>query len=476
LDGGVFTNRGGESGEAGRFAADPVIVPDSRELTTLPGGPVFDVRLVAVVRDGVGAGREHDDYVAKYAAHKGLGREPALEQLAKELRGSATQHRLDRVVELEHAVLPAVVAMRLRGVGVDRSKWEGLVQQRRGQLDVVERRLRAQLGLTRLSDKAVLKVLQDRGVKVDRIGRNALLPFINHPGVDLVIRCNQRRAFVNDQARAILRALDRSRDGRVRASIDQVGAVTGRMTTSEPNLLGLPRDERVRACFVPAKDHVFVVADYRALELRVAAALANEAVLLEMFAQGGDPHRATAARFLNKPEREVSDAERAGAKPVNFGALFGITPQGLVANALEQGVELSASEAARFLSAFRSTYPTLARWQDEIAADRPSLMFTPLGRIRRFGDSSINERLNFPVQATAADGMKCAIRRLYPELAHHEARLVLVVHDEMVVEVPKDHAAAVQKEVVEAMVSGMNEVVPGVRIDVATDVRSSWAL
>jgi DNA polymerase I-like protein with 3'-5' exonuclease and polymerase domains len=72
--------------------------------------------------------------------------------------------------------------------------------------------------------------------------------------------------------------------------------------------------------------------------------------------------------------------------------------------------------------------------------------------------------------------MKCAIRRLYPELAHHEARLVLVVHDEMVVEVPKDHAAAVQKEVVEAMVSGMNEVVPGVRIDVATDVRSSWAL
>ena len=156
--------------------------------------------------------------------------------------------------------------------------------------------------------------------------------------------------------------------GRIHAHYSVAGTNSGRASCSSPNLQQIPRDKRFRALFIAAPGNMLVAADFSSMELRAAAEISGDAAMRAAFARGDDLHRLTAATVTGKKPEEVTAEERSSAKRVNFGAAYGMGPDGLVKSAWDgYGLALSRAEAERWLAGFAKTYPTFARWRRDHA-------------------------------------------------------------------------------------------------------------
>src|SRR5262249_9721606 len=231
--------------------------------------------------------------------------------------------------------------------------------------------------------------------------------------------------------------------GRIHAGWRQLGANSGRMACTKPNLQNLPRDQRYRRCFVARPGHVLVKADYSQIELRIAAKLAGEERMIAAYRAGQDLHTLTASQILGKAE--VTRADRQLAKAVNFGLLYGMGARGFRVYARSHyGVELSEAQARQYRQAFFDAYPGLARWHRRVgrSGGHPVEPRTLAGR-RRLGVVRFNDKLNCPVQGTGADGLKRALALLWERRRECPGAVpVLVVHDEIVVECDAAQAPA----------------------------------
>ena len=253
--------------------------------------------------------------------------------------------------------------------------------------------------------------------------------------------------------------------GRVHTRLHQAAVASGRLASSDPNLQNIPiRTEEgraIRGAFVPEPGWVLLDADYSQIELRVVAALAGDPVLLGAFVAGEDIHRRTASEVFNVPMDQVTPDQRSASKAVNFGLLYG---QGAFALAANIGV--SQKEAKAFIERYFERMPKVAAWI-EGAKERAlaeGLVRTHWGRIRRIPylessnrndqNTALREAVNTIVQGTAADLMRRAMVRLHRSLLASglKARLLLQVHDELLMEAPPeeaDRAAALLKEAME---------------------------
>ncbi len=405
---------------------------------------------------------------------------PALRAHAVDLHHRLWVQGLEEISALEHAILPAVVEMELTGVSVDEQRWRSLLATRRARALQLKRVIEAQLAIPNATvDDTIRSELSVMlGVELPATDGGTLAPYMHVEVVKNIVRFRQISSFVNDVGQIVLVALNRDRDGRVRARVDQLGCETGRFTTSDPNLLGMPRDQEVRECIAAPAGRKLVIADYSTLELRVLAEVSGDKALRDVFRQGGDPHRATAAVMLGKAEPDVTAEERQRAKPVNFGCVFGSGPNGIVAQALKNfGIQITVEEAEQFRSKFFGAYPAVADWQNQVKSEAPTVVRTLGGRLRYLdgGPEQFNARLASVVQGTAADGVKQAIALLYPELKKFGAQLLLVVHDEFLVEVPENHAAALMTVVERAMIEGMARYVRSVPVTVKAKICRTWA-
>jgi DNA polymerase I-like protein with 3'-5' exonuclease and polymerase domains len=275
--------------------------------------------------------------------------------------------------------------------------------------------------------------------------------------------------------------------GRIRCRLHPLAADSGRFSCTEPNLQQVPSEHTapgLRGCFVPAPGHVFVIADYAQIELRVAAHLAPCDALRRVFREGRDPHRATAATLTGREESTITDRERQLAKAVNFGFLFGMGARRFRGYARDSyGLELDEHEASAAREAFFATFPGIAAWHRRVRAlsrraeTEDVTVTTVLGRRKRFraGELSYNAALNIPVQGTAAEGFKLAMTRLLPALREIGGRGVLVVHDEYLAEVPAERAEQGRVRVETIMRHAMSELVDSVPIEVEAKVARSWA-
>lgn len=257
--------------------------------------------------------------------------------------------------------------------------------------------------------------------------------------------------------------------GRVHTSFSQAGAVTGRLSSSEPNLQNIPvrteEGRRIRAAFIASPGHVLVSADYSQIELRIMAHLSDDARLLDAFAHGEDVHRATAAEIFNLTPLEVTSEQRRYAKTINFGLIYGMSAHGL-AKALD--IERSAAQA--YIDRYFARYPGVARYMEEtrLRARESGYVETVFGRrlwlpeiratqaARRQGAE--RAAINAPMQGTAADIVKLAMRAVYDWLRAESlhTRLLLQVHDELVLEVPDAELARVRQ----ALPGLMGQVAP----------------
>ncbi len=272
--------------------------------------------------------------------------------------------------------------------------------------------------------------------------------------------------------------------GRIHTSFNQAVAATGRLSSSDPNLQNIPIrtdiGRRIREGFIAGKgDCRLVSADYSQIELRVMAHLSGDAHLQEAFRRDADIHRDTAARVFGVAPEQVTPEMRRQAKAVNFGVIYGISPYGLARN-----LGISNAEAARFIDQYFAQYPKVRTWIDATLekARETGYVATLLGRRRYMPElkaSDMNVRrgaeraaINMPVQGTAADIIKTAMVRLDAALRDAAARMLLQVHDELLVEAPASEADRVAATMREIMENAMALDVP-LKVDVG--IGRNWA-
>ena len=262
-------------------------------------------------------------------------------------------------------------------------------------------------------------------------------------------------------------------DGRVHTSFQNTVTATGRLSSAEPNLQNIPvRTElgaKLRYMLVAEPGHVLVDADYSQIELRVLAHMANDPTMQAAFLSGTDIHTATAAQVFGVPPEAVTHEMRRRAKAVNFGIVYGISPF-----SLSQDIGVTVAEARAYMDAYFATYPGVRAYMDDVVAQAKAQGYvaTLYGRRRwlpelkssNFNLRSFGERvaLNMPIQGTAADLMKLAMLRVRDALEreHLRGRLVLQVHDELIVECPQEEAGQVQALLTREMTGAADLRVP----------------
>lgn len=266
-------------------------------------------------------------------------------------------------------------------------------------------------------------------------------------------------------------------DHRVHTSFHQAVAATGRLSSNDPNLQNIPvRSEdgrRIRECFIVDKGHVFLSADYSQVELRVLAHCCGGGTLMEAFRKGEDIHRRTAAEVFGVHPELVTSAQRSAAKAINFGIVYGMS-----AFRLANDLNISRTEAAAYMDGYFARYPEVRSYMDGAIAKARTNGYaeTLWGRRRAIADLSSrnpNERgaaeriaINTPIQGSAADLIKLAMIRVFERLRRDApaARLLLQVHDELLLEVPEAEVERVAAMVREEM-EGAAELLVPLRVD-----------
>lgn len=247
-------------------------------------------------------------------------------------------------------------------------------------------------------------------------------------------------------------------DGRVRTSFKQMITATGRLSSVDPNLQNIPirseEGKNIRKVFVADKNKVFIDSDYSQIELRVLAHLSKDSVMIDSFKNDLDIHYKTASEVFGVPINEVTDNQRRSAKAVNFGIVYGISDYGL-----SKDLNITRNEARQYIDGYLNTYPSIKSYMEEIVnkAKKDGFVTTILDRKRyipeinskNFNIRSFGERiaLNTPIQGSAADIIKLAMIKVYERLKIEKvnAKLILQIHDELIVECEESEKETVKK-------------------------------
>ena len=383
--------------------------------------------------------------------------------------------------DVEMPLVPVLVDMQAAGIVLDVPYLAQMSSDLRARLDAIEDEIYVLVGYRfninstqQMSDVLFGTLgLPTDGLKKTQSGHYSTAAGVletlkgRHPVIDLILDQRQLTKLLNTYVDALPQMVNPA-TGRVHTSFNQAGSETGRISSNNPNLQNIPiRSElgrEIRRAFVAPAGSKLLAADYSQVELRILAHVSGDEAMLAAFRAGADIHRATAAKIYGVPLEAVTDDQRAIAKMVNFATSYGVSAFGLSSR-----TELSRSDAQAFLEAYFATYPGIRRYVDETIATarQQGYVETLLGRRRYFpiltggGRGGRNEQMgaeraaiNHPIQGSAADIIKIAMVRLHNALRERnlKSRMVLQVHDELVLEVPDSEvieAAALVRSVME---------------------------
>ena len=292
-----------------------------------------------------------------------------------------------------------------------------------------------------------------------------------NPIVEEVLQYRQYAKFRSTYCDGLLKVI--APDGRIHTSFQMTVTATGRLSSTEPNLQNIPTRTQLgsefRRMFVPADGCVLVDADYSQIELRLLAHIADDEAMKQAFLTGEDIHTVTAAQVFGVPTDQVTKQMRSHAKAVNFGIVYGIS-----AFSLAQDIGVPVYEAKEYIETYFERFPGIRRYMDEVVAQAKERGYVETLMHRRralpelaasnFNTRSFGERVarNMPIQGTAADVIKLAMVRV-DERLHKEnlkAKLILQVHDELIVECPEEEKEAVARLLTEEMEGAVHLSVP----------------
>lgn len=291
-----------------------------------------------------------------------------------------------------------------------------------------------------------------------------------HPIIEYLLRYRELSKLLSTYINGMEPLL---KDGKLHGVFNQTVTATGRLSSSEPNLQNIPirkpEGREIRRMFVPSEGCVLISADYSQIELRLLAHLSGDKELINAFNNGNDIHASTAAKVFNVDISEVSTEMRRRAKAVNFGIIYGISDYGLSAD-----IGCSVADAREFINRYFATYPDVKNYLENAKefARVNKYQTTIFGRIRKLPDintknynvRSFNERvaMNMPMQGSASDIIKIAMLKVNKSLKNRDlkAKLILQVHDELIIDCPIDETENVQDLLRDAMENAVELKVP----------------
>lgn len=408
-------------------------------------------------------------------------------------------HTAQLLYELEMPLIAVLARMEQAGIRVDRAYLETLSQRVSGQIQQLEGEIFAIAGTRfniasgdQLSD-VLFGTLQlpTQGLEKTKTGRWSLtadvLERLRPSDSTLIVeRILQHRQLSKLQSTYIdaLPHMINPHTGRIHTSYNQLGAATGRLSSVDPNLQNIPtrtaEGRAVRRAFVADTGHVLIAADYSQIELRVLAHMTNDAALVKAFHEDQDIHAATAARLFQVAPEAVTKEQRRIAKTTVFGVIYGISAFGLA-----QRTELSRSEAQKLIDDFFAQFPEVRNYIERTIAQGKQLGYVEslFGRRRSVPEINIKgprqqaaerEAINHPIQATAADIMKMAMLRVDAALRAYgpQVRLLLQVHDELIVEAPEHDQLAIVHLIRQEMQHAYADLAVPLKVEV--EVGTHW--
>ena len=283
-----------------------------------------------------------------------------------------------------------------------------------------------------------------------------------HPIVADILEYRQLTKLKSTYADGLVQFV--AEDGRIHTNFNQTITVTGRLSSTDPNLQNIPMrielGRLIRKAFLPEEGCVFLDADYSQIELRVLAHMSGDEMLIDAYKQAQDIHRITASQVFHIPFEEVTDLQRRNAKAVNFGIVYGISSFGL-----SQDLSITRKEAESYINSYFETYPKIKLFLDKLVADAKETGYvtTMFGRRRpipelsssNFMQRSFGERvaMNAPIQGTAADIIKIAMNKVHDVLIDggYKSRLTVTVHDELLIETAVEEVEQVKEILIEGM-------------------------
>ncbi len=422
---------------------------------------------------------------APYAAMDAIAVVRLLPGLQAELKTNSVLKLFD---EIEMPLVPVIADMEMAGIALDINFLKKMSDELRTRLDELENQVYDHVGerfninsTQQLSDALFnrLKLIPPDRTKRTEAGNYSTSAEVleslqgKHPVVDLLLEYRELSKLKSTYLDALPTQVNPA-TGRVHTSYNQTGSVTGRIASSDPNLQNIPiRTElgrQVRQAFIADPGDTLLSVDYSQVELRIAAHMSDDQAMLAAFRAGQDIHTATAAAILGKTLDQVTKTERRNAKAINFGLLYGMSPYGLTRTS-----DLTLAEAEDFVEAYFKQFPGVKNYLDNMRqlAAKQGYVETLLGRRRYFpglksgGNPATRAReereaINAPIQGTAADIMKIAMLHVANALKENElsGRMLLQVHDELVLECPQKELKKTAEVVRSMMENAYNLVIP----------------
>ncbi|MFQ5522475.1 MAG: DNA polymerase I [Acidimicrobiia bacterium] len=397
----------------------------------------------------------------------------AIRRLASILEAElAEREELELFREIELPLVPVLARMEHTGIGVDADYLKEMGNELRQRLAELEAEIQDLAGeafnvnssdqlRTILFDKLGLPVIKKTSTGKPSTDASVLRK-LDHPLVTALLEYRELEKLRSTYIDGYLPLIES--DGRIRTRFNQMAAATGRLSSDSPNLQNIPvRAETgrlIRRAFVAAEGYRFLVADYSQIELRVLAHMSGDPFLIDAFRKGMDIHTATAARVWDLDPTQVTPTQRRTAKMINFGLLYGMEAFGLA-----ERLGIGREEAQKHIDAYFAQFQQVEEFMEQIVAQakRDGYTTTLFGRRRYLPElksdnyriRQMGERmaLNAPIQGTAADIIKKAMIAIDAALRGEEmgTRLVLQVHDELILEGPEEEEPMAEKTVVELM-------------------------
>ncbi len=427
----------------------------------------------------------------EYAAKDAATMVPLREKIVERLK----QDDLIRVAKLEFDCVMPIAAMELNGFFLDEERWREQLEKVKKAQEIIGFDLQKMLsagvaqaslfGVAEInlnSQNQVMDALKNLGVPMGETTRGwELQPLAEKfPVVAKLLEYRGVAKSLTSFGENILEFI-KPETGRIHADFRQIGAPTGRFSCSKPNVQQIPHEEEYRRCFRAPDGKKLIVADYSQVELRILADFSNDENFIKAFISGEDFHKTTAAQVFNVKPEEVTSEQRSFAKRLNFGVVYGIGAQRF---ALMTG--LTQTEAENVMRRYFSTYRGLDAWLRDAArktvVDRTAR--TATGRLMRFRFDENDRRAasgaqrngkNFPIQGSSADILKRALRLLHDKISGTSAKLVNIVHDEIIVEADASEAEMTAKSLEKAMCDAGEEFIKKVPVNVDVQISDEWS-
>lgn len=434
--------------------------------------------------------RELSDAQYEYAAKDAEVMLPLYEKLSAGLH----ELSLEEVAKLEFDCVLPIAAMELAGMAIDEECWRRLVVDLERAHALLTDQLKRELaaGIPQLtlfgeppninldSPTQVMDALANMGIKIEGTRSWQLQPLAKlHTAIEKLLEYRSVQKLLSSYGLALLEHIDPG-TGRIHADFRQMGATGGRMSCSDPNLQQVPNTPEYRSCFRAPAGRKLVIADYSQIELRILADWSQDTALVKALLSGEDLHCATASQMFGIALEEVSKDQRAAAKQLNYGIMYGLGAPGLAARI---GCSLEEAEGLlhRYFDAYSGVAVFLRDAADRAVTDRESR--TRSGRLIYFSfdanDRSqvgATQRLgkNAPIQGSSADIIKRAMVLLHEALKLIDARIVNCIHDEIVVEVADHQAEECSAIVDREMTAAAREFIRSVPVTVDIALADAW--